>query len=129
MRNRYPGNCYRCGETVDAGAGHFERRRHGWATQHAECAVAYRGSAAARTAARPADMADAQRIQATLGPPCYRCGFFVIPGTGTTSRRRPGGWVTQHMTCATAYHGTDAEGVARPVDMADAVRIRDARAP
>jgi hypothetical protein len=59
---------------------------------------------------------------------CYRCGETVDLGTGTTSRRRPGGWVTQHMTCATAYHGTDAEGVARPVDMADAIRIRDARA-
>lgn len=46
MRNRYPGNCYRCGERVEAGAGHFEKIMgvtRGWRTQHAECAIAYRG--------------------------------------------------------------------------------------
>lgn len=49
MRNRYPGPCYRCGETVAAQAGHFERLKgRGWAVQHAECAIAYRGTAVGR---------------------------------------------------------------------------------
>lgn len=42
MRNKYPGRCYRCGQQVEAGAGHFERTANGWRTQHAECAIAYR---------------------------------------------------------------------------------------
>lgn len=45
MRNRYPGPCYRCGKTVEAGAGHFERViGKGWRVQHAECAIKYRGT-------------------------------------------------------------------------------------
>ncbi len=43
MRNAYPGTCYRCGERVEAGAGHFERHGRAWRTQHAECAIMYRG--------------------------------------------------------------------------------------
>jgi hypothetical protein len=44
MRNKYPGVCYRCGTRVEVGAGHFERvPRKGWRTQHAECAVLWRG--------------------------------------------------------------------------------------
>jgi len=44
MRNRYPGKCYRCHEMVAAGEGHFERLRNGWRTQHAECAIKFRGT-------------------------------------------------------------------------------------
>ena len=56
MRNQYPGTCYRCGEEVPAGAGHFERRTAQnaakwpgkplpqWLLQHASCAVRYRGT-------------------------------------------------------------------------------------
>lgn len=44
MRNRYPGTCYRCGKTVDAGDGHFERHNGGWRTQHASCAIAHRNA-------------------------------------------------------------------------------------
>lgn len=44
MRNRYPGTCYRCGERVEAGDGHFERFRGGWRTQHAACAIEHRGT-------------------------------------------------------------------------------------
>jgi hypothetical protein len=44
MRNRFPGTCYRCGEHVEAGAGHFERFRNGWRTQHATCAIECRGT-------------------------------------------------------------------------------------
>lgn len=59
MRNKFPGTCYRCGENVEANAGHFERfsqRVHGlkwpehlklygrWLTQHADCAIKYRGT-------------------------------------------------------------------------------------
>lgn len=44
MRNRYPGQCYRCGQTVEAGAGHFERKPGGWRVQHAECAIIHRGT-------------------------------------------------------------------------------------
>lgn len=56
MRNRHPGTCYRCGQRVEPGDGHFERlhwrriERLGlkpstrWITQHAECAIRYRGT-------------------------------------------------------------------------------------
>lgn len=43
MRNRHPGTCYRCGERVEVGEGHFERFQGGWRTQHASCAILYRG--------------------------------------------------------------------------------------
>lgn len=62
MRNRYPGICYRCSERVEAGAGHFERHNGGWRTQHAECAIAYRGSSAISKVLRPASVADANAI-------------------------------------------------------------------
>ena len=39
MRNKYAGKCYRCGEMVNPGDGHFERRPGGWRTQHASCAI------------------------------------------------------------------------------------------
>lgn len=44
MRNRYPGQCYRCNTQVAPGAGHFERVCGKWLTQHAECAIKYRGT-------------------------------------------------------------------------------------
>ena len=43
MRNRFPGICYRCGGWVAAGEGHFERMGRIWRTQHATCAIQYRG--------------------------------------------------------------------------------------
>lgn len=44
MRNKYAGTCYRCGQTVEPGLGHFERwPGHGWRTQHADCALWFRG--------------------------------------------------------------------------------------
>jgi len=42
MRNRYPGQCYSCGATVEKGAGHFERHLGGWRTIHAGCAIKQR---------------------------------------------------------------------------------------
>lgn len=44
MRNRYPGTCYRCGERVGVGEGHFERAPGGWRVQHAICAIEHRGT-------------------------------------------------------------------------------------
>lgn len=46
MRNKYRGNCYRCGAIVEAGQGHFERDRQlkTWLVQHADCAIKYRGT-------------------------------------------------------------------------------------
>lgn len=45
MRNRYSGTCYRCGKHVAPGDGHFERKPGGgWRTQHATCAIKYRGT-------------------------------------------------------------------------------------
>ena len=46
MRNQFAGTCYRCGETVEAGAGHFEKTPfpRGWRVQHAECAIKFRGT-------------------------------------------------------------------------------------
>ena len=46
MRNRYPGTCYRCGEPVAAGEGHFERNGRAWRTQHADCAIRWSGKPA-----------------------------------------------------------------------------------
>lgn len=46
MRNEYPGTCYRCGDPVAAGEGHFERQRGAgrkWRLQHADCAIRWRG--------------------------------------------------------------------------------------
>lgn len=45
MRNRHPGVCYRCGQRVEAGAGHFEKIRGArpgeprWRVQHADCCI------------------------------------------------------------------------------------------
>jgi len=52
MRNSYGGKCYRCGQYVEPGAGHFERipeneigqDKRQWRTQHATCAIKYRGT-------------------------------------------------------------------------------------
>ncbi len=44
MRNRFPGTCYRCGEHVAAGDGHFERLAGQWRVQHATCAIECRGT-------------------------------------------------------------------------------------
>jgi hypothetical protein len=57
MRNMYADTCYRCGKIVKAGEGHFERvskqifKKYGWQskkwiTQHADCAIKYRGTEA-----------------------------------------------------------------------------------
>lgn len=35
MRNRFGGDCYKCGLWVAPGTGHFERHNGGWRTQHA----------------------------------------------------------------------------------------------
>jgi hypothetical protein len=35
MRNKFAGDCYRCGLNVQAGTGHFERHGGRWRTQHA----------------------------------------------------------------------------------------------
>jgi hypothetical protein len=44
MRNKYAGVCYRCGQVVAKGNGHFERYNREWRTQHASCAIKYRGT-------------------------------------------------------------------------------------
>lgn len=43
MRNKHPGQCYRCGSLVEAGEGHFERYFGTWRVQHASCAIEHRG--------------------------------------------------------------------------------------
>jgi hypothetical protein len=35
MRNKFGGDCYKCGLWVAPGTGHFERFRGKWRTQHA----------------------------------------------------------------------------------------------
>ena len=42
MRNKHPGKCYQCGDTVDAGDGFFERHKGGWRVHHASCCYAAR---------------------------------------------------------------------------------------
>lgn len=57
MRNKFPGTCYRCGEHVAAGEGHFEYEnapglrwpqgqfQRNWPlVQHAACAITFRGT-------------------------------------------------------------------------------------
>lgn len=44
MRNRFPGDCYRCGRWCAAGEGHFERLGSAWRVQHAACAIEHRGT-------------------------------------------------------------------------------------
>lgn len=44
MRNKYRGICYRCGQMVEPGDGHFERHQGRWRHQHASCAIKYRGT-------------------------------------------------------------------------------------
>jgi hypothetical protein len=57
-RNQFEGQCFRCGKTVKAGEGHFERvgkiqrEKFGsavwgkkWIVQHADCAIEHRGTA------------------------------------------------------------------------------------
>ena len=34
MRNRFGGDCYKCGLWVAPGTGHFERHKGRWRTQH-----------------------------------------------------------------------------------------------
>lgn len=36
MRNKFKGQCYKCGKTVDVGKGHFERHGSKWRVQCAE---------------------------------------------------------------------------------------------
>lgn len=50
MRNKYAGTCYRCGQRVEPGKGHFERHEGGWRTQHADCAIKAREAREARAA-------------------------------------------------------------------------------
>ena len=42
MRNKFGGPCYRCGQWVKKGEGHFERHKGGWRVQHASCAITER---------------------------------------------------------------------------------------
>lgn len=37
-RNRYPGYCYKCGEYVPIGYGHFERYKGSWRIKCVKCA-------------------------------------------------------------------------------------------
>lgn len=53
MRNKYPGYCYRCGQHVKKGEGHFERKRGHWRLQHADCAIKYRGTNVQGSGTRP----------------------------------------------------------------------------
>lgn len=68
MRNKFPGTCYRCGEVVEKGTGHFEKNPSGgrWLLQHAECAIFYRGAdvgRGSRCKGRRPTMEEAIRIQ------------------------------------------------------------------
>lgn len=53
MRNKYPGYCYRCGNFVEKGEGHFERKSGYWRLQHADCAIKYRGTKVQGNGTRP----------------------------------------------------------------------------
>ena len=61
MRNRFGGKCYRCGEWVAPGDGHFERFRASFRVQHALCAIEHRGTP---DPARQADEARRREMRA-----------------------------------------------------------------
>ena len=46
MRNKFPGQCYRCGDRVEIDEGHFEKNGSSWRVQHADCAIRWRGKPA-----------------------------------------------------------------------------------
>ncbi len=62
MRNSYKGVCYRCRQIVNPGEGHFERIppeeriqlqiKAKWRTQHATCAIRYRGTTVGKVVKR-----------------------------------------------------------------------------
>ena len=56
MRNKHPGKCYRCGNIVAPGEGHFERWGGGWRVQHDACAIVYRGTQQNHRTAPAADV-------------------------------------------------------------------------
>jgi|GEM_PF-2634679 hypothetical protein len=70
MRNQYPGTCYRCGEHVAAGEGHFERLGSKWRVQHAACAIEHRGQP------------DAERMEHQA-----RMNLIRAKGTGKAAQR------------------------------------------
>lgn len=69
MRNRYAGTCYRCNQRVEPGDGHFERFKGSWRTQHATCAIAYRGRKVFWKCERPRDLSHAEQIAAQGAQP------------------------------------------------------------
>lgn len=78
MRNKFPGICYRCGENVAVGAGHFEKMPgHGWRVQHATCAIEFRGCPDDVTLERNA----MQRRQRN------RTDAIIAQGTGKSAQR------------------------------------------
>lgn len=76
MRNKFPGTCYRCGERVEIGAGHFERRPGGWRTQHASCAIQHRGTDLGKEGATEARQAHQHRKR-----------LIAAQGTGKAAQR------------------------------------------
>lgn len=44
VRTTHSDYCYRCGDWVEAGDGHFERNKGRWRVQHAHCAIVWRGT-------------------------------------------------------------------------------------
>ena len=53
MRNKYAGTCYKCGETVAPGAGHFERKEGRWLTIHVSCVIEQRKEKSRATPTSP----------------------------------------------------------------------------
>lgn len=81
-RNKYPGQCIRCGRLVKPGEGHFERvgavqrRKYGkavqglaWITQHADCAIEHRGTSDSFLRNAPSDAP--QRLVEKVDSPKY----------------------------------------------------------
>jgi hypothetical protein len=48
MRNQFSGFCFRCGDSVRPGDGHFQKAGSGnrvkWLVQHKDCAIRWRGA-------------------------------------------------------------------------------------
>ena len=89
MRNKYQGNCYVCGKRVEAGQGHFERKKVGpigWQVQCAEHPLEKKAAAGSTSAERKLESIrrmNKERFEQMGGKECRACECEItIDGCG-----------------------------------------------
>lgn len=79
MRNKYAGTCYVCGKRVEAGQGHFERKKTGtpgWQVQCAEHPLEKKAAAGSYSAERKLEAIrrmNKERFEQMGGKTCRAC--------------------------------------------------------